>query len=117
MRSNPQSGSYSERGVCNAVRMPLQGDSRKFSSASPAASLSMSIPVITAPSPIGVPLSLWARTNATVPVPVPMSSICLSEGCIGAQMPSRTPSVLTFIADRSFFTSNFLKWKMLIPQR
>ena len=53
----------------------------------------------------------WARKRATSPVPVPMSSIRigLSAGFLHAHAPSSTPSVPTFMAQRSCLTVNCLK--------
>ena len=52
--------------------------------------------------------SLWAVISAMVPVPVPMSRICLSFPVTVMAAPRITPSVLTFIADLSFRTENLL---------
>ena len=54
---------------------------------------------------------LCAAIKAIVPVPVPMSRKCLSSGNMVMAAPSSTPSVFTFMALRSFTTSNFLNLK------
>ena len=54
----------------------------------------------------------WAIIRAISPVPVPMSSTRRSEGSTGAQAPRSTPSVPTFIGQRSCRTANCLKRNM-----
>ncbi len=48
----------------------------------------------------------WAAIRAMVPVPVPMSRRWRSVGRRVIAAPRRTPSVLTFIAERSLLTEN-----------
>ena len=56
----------------------------------------------------------WASIRAISPVPVPMSSIRRSEGRTPAQAPNRTPSVPTFIGQRSWRIVNCLKLKITL---
>lgn len=56
----------------------------------------------------------WAIIKATVPVPVPMSRTWRSSWKTSVAAPRSTPSVFTFMAERSLRTSKRLKWNTLI---
>ena len=113
MQSRHCPGIYCCKGTCRDSNDDAQGLEAKLRAASPAESLSMSIPVIWKSAPIS--LSLWADRRAITPVPVPMSRRALSPGSRVIAAPSRTPSVPTFIADLSFCTVKRLKRNTDIP--
>ena len=81
--------------MCCEVSCEENGELKKFSSACLAASLSMSIAFIFM---FG---KRWARISETSPVPVPMSRANFAFSGTRAKVPSKTPSVPTFIAVRS----------------
>lgn len=82
----------------------LHGESATFSVACAAAPLSISTPTIVA-------LLRCAHIIAIRPLPVPISRMRLQCDML-AQLPSRQPSVPTFIAQRSCLIINCLNWNI-----
>ena len=91
-----------------ALRRMAHSEFLKFSAAWAAASGSGSIPVMRAES------DLCAIISAISPLPVPTSRIS-PEGHTSVHAPSSTPSVPTFMAQRSCHTVKCLKRKYGFP--
>ena len=100
-RSNFPCGANSCTGHCTNATLPPHGEASAFSRACEMSSTST--PVIRAPG------TRCAIISAISPVPVPISRMRLSDGRTETQAPSSTPSVPTFIGQRSWRMANCLK--------